>query len=194
MDADGISRLDNLERRVAALEIMAAVADSAPPSPPIDLRQLNELRHREGPRYVRGSLRGAVAYAGAATLGEGEVLWAGEHGLPQIWDLDLPSVARLLAALGHPARLALVRALLAGVRTSQELQEVINSGSAGQLYHHLKDLIAAGVVDQAGRSRYRISDSRIVPLLVILAAAGDVARPHDPEGESAGQELPEGER
>ena len=126
-------------------------------------------------------MRGAVAYAGSATLGEGEVLWAGEHGLPQIWDLEPTDVARLLAALGHPARLALVRALLTGVRTSQELQEVIGSGSAGQLYHHLKDLIAAGVVDQAGRSRYRISAGRIVPLLVILAAAGDVARPHDPE-------------
>lgn len=187
MDADGLSRLGDLERRVGGLEIMLAAADKAAPPPPPDLQQLDELRRRDGPRYVRGSLRGAVTYAGSATLGEGEVLWAGEHGLPQIWDLDPEDIARLLAALGHPARLALVRALLAGVRTSQELQEVIQSGSAGQLYHHLKDLMASGVVDQAGRSRYRISAGRVVPLLVILAAAGDVARPHDPEIATVGE-------
>jgi ArsR family transcriptional regulator len=174
------ARLDDLERRVGALEIVLAAADRAPAALQPDLRQLDELRHRDGPRYVRGNLRGAIAYSGSAALGDGEVLWTREHGLPEIWDLELAGVARLLAALGHPARLALVRALLAGVRTSQELQGVIESGSAGQLYHHLNDLMAAGVVDQAGRSRYRISGSRIVPLLVILAAAEDVARPQDP--------------
>ena len=186
MDPSAVARLADLERRVAGLELVLS-ADSVLPAPPPDLRQLDELRHRDGPRYVRGSLRGAVTYAGSATLGDGEVLWAGEHGLPQIWDLDPTAVARLLASLGHPARLALVRALLAGERTSQELQGVIQSGSAGQLYHHLKDLIAAGVVDQAGRNRYRISTGRIVPLLVILAAAGDVARPQDPESDAAGE-------
>jgi DNA-binding transcriptional ArsR family regulator len=183
MDASAVSRLDDLERRVAALEANAPATGAAEPTPLADLKALDDLRRRDGPRYTRGRMRGAVTYAGSAKLGEEEVLWAGERGLAQIWDLGLAEVARLLAALGHPARLALVRALLVGERSSQELQEVIGSGSAGQLYHHLKDLLAAGVVDQAGRSRYRISVGRIVPLLVIFAAAGDVARPHDPEHE-----------
>jgi DNA-binding transcriptional ArsR family regulator len=185
MDADATTRLVDLERRVMALEAVKPAEDNSPRSTVADLRQLDELRHRDGPRYVRGSLRGAVAYAGSASSGEGEVLWAGEHGLPDIWDLEPIGLARVMAALGHPTRLALVRALLVGARTSQELQAVIGSESAGQLYHHLKDLLAAGVVDQAGRSLYRISTARIVPLLVILAAAGDVARPHDPTSELA---------
>jgi ArsR family transcriptional regulator len=185
MDANAMTRLEDLERRVGALEANSPAAGAVDPAPLTDLRALDELRHRDGPRYVRGRMRGAVTYAGSARLGDDEVLWAGEHGLAQIWNLDPAEVARLLAALGHPARLALVRALLVGERSSQELQEVIGSGSAGQLYHHLKDLLAAGVVDQAGRSRYRISAGRVVPLLVIFAAAGDVARPHDPESESS---------
>jgi DNA-binding transcriptional ArsR family regulator len=191
MDASMMTRLEDLERRVGALEANSPAAGAVEPAPLADLRALDELRHRDGPRYVRGRMRGAVSYAGSARLDDEEVLWAGEHGLAQIWDLDLAEVARLLAALGHPARLALVRALLVGERSSQELQEVIGSGSAGQLYHHLKDLLAAGVVDQAGRSRYRISASRIVPLLVIFAAAGDVARPHDPESEPSPIETEE---
>ena len=191
MDASAISRLGDLERRLAALEANARAGERAEQAPLADLRALDELRHRDGPRYVRGRMRGAVTYAGSATLGDDEVLWAGEHGLAQIWDLDPGEVAKLLAALGHPARFALVRALLVGVRSSQELQEVIGSGSAGQLYHHLKDLLAAGVVDQAGRSRYRISAARIVPLLIIFAAAGDVARPHDPASEPSTVDVEE---
>ena len=185
MDAGEASRLDDLERRVAALEASAPAMAAGEPAPLADLKALDDLRRRDGPRYSRGRMRGAVTYAGSARLGDEEVLWAGERGLAQIWDMDLAEVATLLAALGHPARLALVRALLVGERSSQELQEVIGSGSAGQLYHHLKDLLAAGVVDQAGRSRYRISASRVVPLLVSFAAAGDVARPHDPASESS---------
>ena len=185
MDAGEASRLDDLERRVAALEASAPAMAAGEPAPLADLKALDDLRRRDGPRYSRGRMRGAVTYAGSARLGDEEVLWAGERGIAQIWDMDLAEVATLLTALGHPARLALVRALLVGERSSQELQEVIGSGSAGQLYHHLKDLQAAGVVDQAGRSRYRISAGRIVPLLVIFAAAGDVARPHDPASESS---------
>jgi DNA-binding transcriptional ArsR family regulator len=191
MDASAISRLDDLERRVGALEANAPAAGAADPTPLADLRALDELRRRDGPRYVRGLMRGAVTYAGSARLGDEEVLWAGERGLAQIWALEPAEVARLLAALGHPARIALVRALLVGVRSSQELQQVVGSGSVGQLYHHLKDLLAAGVVDQAGRSRYRISASRVVPLLIIFAAAGDVARPHDPESEPSPVETEE---
>jgi ArsR family transcriptional regulator, arsenate/arsenite/antimonite-responsive transcriptional repressor len=191
MNADTVSRLEELERRMGAMEVVVMAAESGRSASPPDLRQLEELRRRDGPKYVRGGLSGAVTYAGSASFGDGEVLWAGERGLPQIWDMDPRTLAPLLAALGHPARIALVRALLTGERTSQELQDVIGSPSAGQLYHHLKDLIASGVVDQAGRSRYRVSAGRIVPLLVILAAAGDVARPHDPEMESEPVDLKE---
>lgn len=185
---DDHSSVDDLERRVAALEAAARNAASAPPASPATppdagtptalatLRHLEELRSREGPRYVSDDVRGALTYAGSAQFGDREVLWAGEHGLPEVWDLDPAAVARLLAALGHPTRLALVRALIPEARTSQELQALIGGGSAGQLYHHLKDLIAAGVVDQTARSCYRIAGGRIMPLLVILAAAGDVAR------------------
>jgi DNA-binding transcriptional ArsR family regulator len=194
MPRDDTGRLDELERRIAALEVMATAGGPAPASPAYDLRQLDDLRRREGPRYERGSMRGAIAYAGSAKLGEEEVLWAGEHGLPEIWDLEQTSVARLLAALAHPARLALVRALLTGDRTSHELQAVIDSGSAGQLYHHLRDLISAGIVDQTGRSRYRIADSRVIPLLVILAAASDVARPAEHDFQPAARDDKEGER
>ena len=172
-------RLEELERRVGALEVGAWASDDRRPAAAPDLVALDELRRKDGPRYTRGPLRGAITYSGAVDFGDRPLLWAGEHGLPEVWDMDPATLAHMFAALGHPARLALVRALLAGDRTSAELQEVVGTASAGQLYHHLKDLIAAGVAEQAGRSRYRISNARVVPLLVVLAAAGDVARPQE---------------
>ena len=180
MNEDSRTRLEELERRVGALEVAAWARDGREPATAPDLALLDGLRRKDGPRYARGPLRGAVTYSGAAEFGDDRrLLWAGEHGLPEVLDLEPAVLAHMFAALGHPARLALVRALLAGNRTSAELQEVVGTASAGQLYHHLKDLIAAGVAEQAGRSRYRISNARVVPLLVVLAAAGDVARPQE---------------
>lgn len=181
MDTDPNDRLAALESRVAALETVAQTA--TPPSGPAlpNMRQLEDLRHREGPAYTRGDHRGVVTFAGWVASADGDLLWTREHGLPHILDLDDVSLARALAALGHPARLGLVRALLDGERSSQELQAVIGAASAGQLYHHLKDLLSAGMIDQAGRNRYRIHASRVIPLLVILAAAGDVASVVEPE-------------
>ncbi len=68
--------------------------------------------------------------------------------------LDLPAsaTAEVLAALGHPVRLALVRRLLGGPATAAELQEAGELSSTGQVYHHLRALTAARVVEQDGRS------------------------------------------
>ena len=193
-----MGRIEDLERRVAALEGTAdsgrTEAASLPaPKPAPDLRQLKALRLREGSRYVREDMRGAVTYAGSALLGDRELMWAREHGVPEVCDLEPAGVARLLAALGHPSRLALVRDLLTGPRTSRELQAVIGSGSAGQLYHHLKDLIAAGIVGQSGRSCYQIAVDRVIPLLVILAASGDIGRSEGTQDESAPAQAEQGD-
>ncbi len=43
-------------------------------------------------------------------------------------------------------------------------------GTSGQLYHHLRQLVAAGWLRTAGRGRYEVPPARVVPLLVVLAA------------------------
>ena len=45
MDEDSISRLEDLERRVGALEVVTLAVNQAQPTPVPDLRQLDELRH-----------------------------------------------------------------------------------------------------------------------------------------------------
>ncbi|MFC5064409.1 ArsR/SmtB family transcription factor [Actinomycetospora atypica] len=143
-------RLAALEARVAALE--SGVAPSEPS--PVD-------------RF--GSLR----YEGSVRL-YGEVSWRIEYSPAATLDLAAPAVAEVLAALGHPVRLALVRRLLTGPGSAAELQEAAGLSSTGQVYHHLKALTAARVVEQDGRA-FRVPATGVVPVLTMLLAAGDVA-------------------
>jgi hypothetical protein len=70
------------------------------------------------------------------------------------------------AALGHPVRLL----LLGRSPRWAELQELDEVGTTGQLYHHLKQLVAVSWLQNAGRGRYAVLGNRVVPLLVLLAA------------------------
>jgi DNA-binding transcriptional ArsR family regulator len=82
----------------------------------------------------------------------------------------------VLAALGHPARARIVRSLLAGgALGTADLQEAAGLGSTGQLYHHLRSLTYCGLVEQDARGSYRVAPGAVVPALVLLVAAADVA-------------------
>ncbi len=148
-------RLTELERRVAALEAPPAAAPTAPPA------------------TVPGS--GTVRYSGEVRL-HGEVSWEITYDVGAALALeDAPRVA-VLAALGHPARAALVRALLEnGPTGTGALQEAAGLASTGQLYHHLRALTGSGLVEQDARGSYRVPARTVVPALVLLTAAADVA-------------------
>ena len=81
----------------------------------------------------------------------------------------------MLAALGNPVRLEIVRRLLLGEVTVQQLQEMPELGTTGQLYHHLRELQAAGLVMQRRRGRYGVAPDKVVPSLIIIAAAANMA-------------------
>jgi DNA-binding transcriptional ArsR family regulator len=149
----------------------------------LDLGMLQRLEERcSGPRYALGEARGAVAYGGTVRFGDRRYAWIQEQPLPQLLAGEAGPLAGAIGALGSPARLHLLRSLLQGPRTRQELQEVLGTNSPGQLYHHLRELQAAGAVHQPRRGRYEIAPHKVVPLLVILAAAFALAedRPESP--------------
>ena len=143
-------RLAALEARVAALE-SAATSSSA--------------------EVVDDS--GVVSYEGAVRL-HGEVSWRIDYSPSAALGLPAAPTAEVLAALGHPVRLALVRRLLTGPASAAELQDAAELSSTGQVYHHLRALTAARVVEQDGRS-FRVPATGVVPVLTMLLAAGDVA-------------------
>ncbi len=155
-DASVADRIAALERRVAALEGPAAGPGEGGPG--------------DG-----GPDPGSIRYSGEVHL-HGDVTWTIALDARTALDLDDDPRLAVLAALGHPARAGIVRALLAaGPSTTTALQEAAGLASTGQLYHHLRSLTHCGLVEQDGRGSYRVAPRTVEPALVLLTAAADVA-------------------
>ncbi len=149
-------RLADLERRVRVLEGAAPAAE--------------QVTAAAGP-----STAGVVRYSGETHL-HGDITWQIGLDVRVALELDDDPRVAVLAALGHPARARIVRALLdGGPSGAVGLQEVAGLASSGQLYHHLRPLTHCGLVEQDGRGSYRIPARATVPALVLLTAAADVA-------------------
>lgn len=157
-------RLADLERRVGQLEGGTAPAPKAQTAHGLSLV---EQLHAQG---------GGLTYAGAI----GELLWIRQHDVEDVLGADPAPIATVLGSLGNPARLTLLTTLITGPRSSPELQDALGDSSTGQLYHHLRDLQAAGLIHQPRRGRYEIAAHTVVPLLTILAAARDVGGALEP--------------
>ncbi|MCI3922998.1 ATP-binding protein [Paenibacillus sp. TRM 82003] len=92
--------------------------------------------------------------------------------------MDIPSeeAGKALAALGSKLRLDIVRSVLTFPLTGAELVERLQMGTTGQLYHHLKALLGTGLIEQRPGGRYVVPRHRCLPVLLLLAAAGDLAK------------------
>ncbi len=115
--------------------------------------------------------RSVVVFAGHVALhGEREYDWQQFADAETILDSDWSELADGIAALAHPVRLALVRAVLSGTSAAAELGAMEGFGTSGQLYHHLRTLVSGGWLRSPSRGHYEVPETRVIPLLVLLAA------------------------
>lgn len=161
------SRLSAVEQAIASLQGVSNVGDDVHGSGSNDtLWALEGLRSRapEG---------GAVLYTGAIDLPTGGMVhWQYGLGAAVVFAQDWSEHAAALTALGHPVRLQILHAVLHGTTTVAALVEELDTGTSGQIYHHLKELTATGWLASGRRGTYEVPAARIIPLLAILVAAG----------------------
>jgi hypothetical protein len=137
------------------------------------------------------------SYSGQGPFGpDGRVLVAHKRArLSDVMNADADSAARVFTALASPARITLLRALMNGPRNSQELRRDLDDPSAGQLYHHLRELLAVGLVVQPARSVYAIPRGNQVDLCIQIAAAANLTsfsnRFPPPADDETDEDLPE---
>ncbi|MEV8306870.1 winged helix-turn-helix domain-containing protein [Streptomyces flavidovirens] len=161
-------RIEQLERRVDALEEGTPAASSGPVAHGGELWALDGLKE-QAPED------GGVVFAGSVPLPGGErVEW--QYGLAtgDLLGESWADAVEVFAALGQPVRLMLLREILGGRRTAAELAALDGVGTTGQVYHHLRQLAAAGWLHgtgPGGRGEYEVPLSRVVPLLAMMAAA-----------------------
>ena len=97
---------------------------------------------------VAGVEGGAVLFTGTVDLPTGEHYdWQYGLTVENLMDDDWATWAGTLGALGHPARLLLLRRVLAGVRTTADLAADEGLGTTGQIYHHLRQLVNQALAD-----------------------------------------------
>lgn len=160
------SRLDAMESRLRRLEGTPASRDAARMRTRYWI--LEGLRARSG-RSVSRPGGGRIGYAGIAlTPGQARYQWQGEHEVGQLMGMDWEDLARVFAALGHRVRLEILKAMLRGVEEAGELRKTPGIGTIGQLYHHLRELQAAGWVRQRQRSCYVVVPDRVVCVLLMI--------------------------
>ena len=171
------ARLAAVEARLTAIELRLHqpknASDTAEPQ-------------RLSPRFATGKPRkfwalehiqqnspdnGATIFAGQVTLPNDETYaWQVESTLDGLLAADWMTAHARMAALAHPVRLMILKALLVGQRDTQSLQALPAMGTTGQLYHHLKELESAGWIRQPRRGEYIVLAERVIPLLAILSA------------------------
>ncbi|GAA2409140.1 helix-turn-helix domain-containing protein [Actinomadura vinacea] len=121
---------------------------------------------------LKERLDDAVLFTGSVTLPAGEHYeWQQARPAAGLLADDWSQAADTLSALAHPVRLLLLREILCGARTTAELAAHERLGTTGQLYHHLRQLVAAGWLRTTARGQYAVPGERVVPLLTVLAAA-----------------------
>ena len=77
-------------------------------------------------------------------------------------------LARLLAAIAHPQRIAVLKLLLAGEAIHKALAKA-TSLKAGPLYYHIRELRAAGLIGPKIRDLYRLTRRGRRVILAVLA-------------------------
>lgn len=130
-----------------------------------------------GPEAPRGSLHFAGTFEHAHTLLKWEPQ---ERTAEQLLRFDSERAAKILAALGHKQRLDILRSLLLRPQTGSALVEQLQMGTTGQLYHHVKAMAGADLLRQGERGgTYAVQPQRMLPLLLLLAAADELSDTSD---------------
>jgi DNA-binding transcriptional ArsR family regulator len=165
-----MEQLAGLETQIVDLTARVQALESRPPK--------HEPSASSDPLWILDGIKervddpGAVFFAGVVRTTAGPVEWQTGYPVDQVLASDWGMLAQSLASLGNPVRLRLLQAVISGATTVGDLSAGKRMGTTGQLYHHLNQLVAQGWLEQAGRGRYTLPAQRVVPLLVLLTAAG----------------------
>lgn len=173
------ARLDALERRVRHLERLLEMPDHLGTSETRDSGGTREAATEIEPPAsgtyalldtLERTTPDAAAIVGSISTDDGPIQWQYTLGRAALSDADWSNRAEALAALGNPARLGILQALVPGQRRVSDLVDELGFDSLGQLNHHVRVLTAAGWVESSGRGLIRLPPTRVVPLLAVIVA------------------------
>ncbi len=146
---------------------------------------LDSLENKVG----RKGMTGAITYIGVYASGGRQSTWIRKEinidGLLRL--IEDRSAERVLACIGNNDRLNLLLALLRRPMTVAQLVTECGYNSTGQVYHHLRPLIAANLVMEDehddGKGRYVVVSHRVQGIIMLLAGISDMLDPQYTQGD-----------
>jgi len=128
-----------------------------------------------------GGMTGMVTYMGVFASGGRQSNWIQNEistdGLLRL--ADNKTAEKVLACVSSHDRLNLLLSLLKQPQSVAKLVENGQYSSTGQVYHHLKPLLAANLVaeSESERGAYYVVPHRVQGIVMILAGIGDLVDP-----------------
>ena len=136
--------------------------------------QMEELCYKTEEKGVSG----LVTYLGVYNSDKRQSNWI-RNNVPtdELLSLIERGVAsKVLACIGNENRLAMLLEILRGPKTVASLVEKCCFGSTGQVYHHMKPLLAADIVveDEHQKGVYVIPPHKVQAIIMLLAGISDM--------------------
>ena len=199
MERDFAAEIDALQQQMNDLQstMMAALQQLAPslpscatggPNPTVGhvekmvgmhpLPEVNAILDRLENSCGADGSSGRITYMGVFASGGRQSTWVkNDLNTDQLLTLiENRTAEKVLACIGSNDRLNMLLAILRKPRTVAELVSDCGCSSTGQVYHHLKPLIAADLVveDKAHRGSYIIQPHRVQGVIMLLAGVADL--------------------
>lgn len=121
---------------------------------------------------------GLVTYLGVYNSGGRQSNWI-RNAVPagELLSLIESGVAgKVLSCIGNADRLSILLEILRGPKTVAKLVEKCGFGSTGQVYHHMKPLLAADVIAEDAQQKgvYVIRPRKVQGIIMLLAGISDM--------------------
>lgn len=128
---------------------------------------------------------GCITYLGVFASGDRQSTWIrNEVNTNELLSLIENKMAeKVLACIGNNDRLNILLAILKKPRTVAQLVSECGYNSTGQVYHHIKPLIAADLIKEDGKGCYYIVPHRVQGIIMLLAGISDMLDPQYTKGE-----------
>ncbi len=129
---------------------------------------------------------GRITYVGVFSSGGRQSTWIQNNvSADELLSLiENKTAEKVLACIGSNDRLNILLAILKKPMTVAQLVEEYGYNSTGQVYHHLKPLIAADLVAEDGKKKgyYVVVPHRVQGIIMLLAGISDIIDPEFTEG------------
>lgn len=149
-------------------------------------KRLSELMDELCEKVDDDGNTGAITYLGVYSSGGRQSNWIRNQidtdSLLKL--IESNTAAKVLTCIGNNDRLNMLLALLRSSRTAAQLVEQCGYNTTGQVYHHLKPLLAADLVkeDDNNRGCYVIQPHRVQGIIMLLAGISDMLDPKYTQG------------